>query len=98
MSYFVTYHWIWLAGAAVIGLAMGWIAIVQRGTGLSKRTMQIAAAVLVLAVALSAAHLLPGRFGYWLDLGLAMLAVYFVGCAVGSWLRERVVWRAAARR
>jgi hypothetical protein len=98
MSYFVTYHWIWLAGAAVIGLAMGWIAIVQRGTGLSKRTMQIAAVVLVLLIALSAAHLLPGRFGYWLDLGLAMLAVYFVGCAVGSWLRERVVWRAAARR
>jgi hypothetical protein len=98
MSYFVTYHWIWLVGAAVIGLAMGWIAIVQRGTGLSKRTMQIAAAVLVLLIALSATHLLPGRFGYWLDLGLAMLAVYFVGCAVGSWLRERVVWRAAARR
>jgi hypothetical protein len=97
MSYFVTFHWIWLAGAAVIGLAMGWIAIVQRGTGLSKRAMQIAAVVLVLLIAVSVAHLLPGRFGYWLDLGLAMLAVYFVGCAAGSWLRERVIWRAAAR-
>ena len=97
MSYFVTFHWLWLAGAAVIGLAMGWVAIVQRGTGLSKRALQIAAAVLVLAIALSATHLVPGRFGYWLDLGLAMLAVYFVGCAVGSWLRERVIWRTAAR-
>ncbi len=98
MSYFVTFHWIWLAGAAVIGLGMGWIAIVQRGTGLSKRAMQIAAAVLVAAIVLSATHLLPGRFGYWLDLGLAMLAVYFVGCAIGSWLRERMVWRAAPPR
>ena len=108
MSYFVTFHWMWLVGAAVIGLGMGWIAIVQRGTGLSKRAMQIAAAVLVLAIALSAmhllpdwlgywlaTHLLPGRFGYWLDLGLAMLSVYFVSCAIGSWLRERVIWRSA---
>jgi hypothetical protein len=89
------FHWMWLAGAAVIGLGMGWIAIVQRGTGLSKRAMQIAAAILATAIALSAAHVLPGRFGYWLDLGLAMLAAYFVGCAIGSWLRERVVWRSA---
>lgn len=113
MSYFVTFHWMWLAGAAVIGLGMGWIAIVQRGTGLSKRALQIAAAVLLLAVALSAIHLVPGplaywfdtmlsavhlppgRIGYWLDLGLAMLAAYFVGCAIGSWLRERMVWREA---
>jgi hypothetical protein len=97
MSYFVTYHWMWLAGAAVIGLGMGWIAIVQRGTGLSMITMQIAATVVVLAVALSASHVLPGRFGYWLDLALAMLAAYFVGCSVGSWLRERVIWRSAPR-
>ena len=94
MSYFVTYHWMWLVGAAVIGLAMGWIAIVQRGTGLSMLTMQIAAAILVLSIAL-VPRVLPGRFGYWLDLGLAMLAAYFVGCAVGSWLRERVIWRSA---
>ena len=95
MSYFVTYHWMWLAGAAVIGLGMGWIAMVQRGTGLSMLKMQIAAAILALALALSASRALPGRFGYWLDLGLAMLAVYFVGCALGSWLRERVIWRSA---
>jgi hypothetical protein len=95
MSYFVTYHWMWLAGAAVIGLGMGWIAIVQRGTGLSMLTMQISAAILLFAIALSVSRALPGRFGYWLDLGLAMLSAYFVGCAIGSWLRERVVWRSA---
>ena len=95
MSYFVTYHWIWLAGAALIGLGMGWIAMVQRGTGLSMLSMQIAAAILVLAIALSISRVLPGRYGYWLDLGLVMLAAYFVGCAIGSWLRERVIWRSA---
>jgi len=38
---------------------------------------------------------IPGRPGYWLDLGLVMLAVYLVGCAVGSWLRDRVLSRHA---
>ena len=95
MGYFITYHWAWLAGAAAIGLGAGWIAVVQRATGLSKRSMQIVAALLAIAVVLAAARLLPGRFGYWLDLGLALLAVYLVGCAVGSWLRERVIWRSA---
>jgi hypothetical protein len=95
MSYFVTYHWMWLAGAALIGLGMGWIAMVQRGTGLSMLSMQIAAAILVLAIALSISRVLPGRYGYWLDLGLVMLVAYFVGCAIGSWLRERVIWRSA---
>jgi hypothetical protein len=35
----------------------------------------------------------PGRPGYWLDLGLVLFAVYLVGCAIGSWLRDRVVSR-----
>jgi hypothetical protein len=31
---------------------------------------------------------IPGRPGYWLDLGLIMFASYLFGCAVGSWLRD----------
>jgi hypothetical protein len=38
---------------------------------------------------------IPGRPGYWLDLGLVMFAAYLVGCAVGSWLRDWVVSRHA---
>jgi hypothetical protein len=95
MGYLVAFHWGWLAAAAVMGLAMGWIAVVQRATGLSKRTLQIAAAILAVAVVVAASRLIPGRFGYWLDLGLAMLCVYTAGCALGSWLRERFVWRSA---
>src|SRR5437016_5810334 len=93
MAYFVGFHWIWLVAAAAIGLAMGWVAIVQRATGLSKRSMQVALVVLVAAVVLSVSHQIPGRAGYWLDLGLSILSVYLVGCAVGSWLRERAIWR-----
>ena len=44
-------------------------------------------------VALSLARVVPGRFGYWLDLGLILFACYLAGCAVGSWLRAWVVMR-----
>ena len=49
-------------------------------------------AVLVAAlVALALARVIPGRPGYWLDLGLVMFALYLAGCTVGSWLRDRVL-------
>ena len=36
MTAFLTFHWGWLTGAALLGLAMGWISVVQHGEGLSK--------------------------------------------------------------
>jgi hypothetical protein len=57
------------------------------------RKVAVFVAALILA---SAFHLAPGRAGYWLDLGLVMFAVYVVGCAMGSWLRDLVVSRHAA--
>jgi hypothetical protein len=37
------------------------------------------------------ARVVPGRPGYWLDLGLIMFALYLAGCTAGSWLRDRVL-------
>jgi hypothetical protein len=74
---------------------MGWIAVVQRGEGVSivlARWLAALAAVLVVA---SVARIVPGRFGYWLDLLLVMFGCYLVGCAVGSALRDWVVSRSA---
>ena len=95
MLFLASFNLGWLLGAGVLGLMVGWVAVVRHGEGLSWPAMRwsIAAVVLVLAVAL--ARLLPGRFGYWLDLGLVMGACYALGCAIGSWLRERVVTRAS---
>jgi hypothetical protein len=48
--------------------------------------------VLVAAlIAVAFTRIVPGRPGYWLDLGLIMLALYLIGCSVGSWLRDWVV-------
>jgi hypothetical protein len=91
MAYLVTFHWGWLLASLLLGLAMGWIAVVHRGQGVSKRTARRLAVLAAALVAVALARVIPGRPGYWLDLGLIMFALYLAGCAVGSWLRDRAL-------
>jgi hypothetical protein len=93
MAYLATFHWGWLLASLLLGLAMGWIAVVQRGQGVSKRLMRWLAGLAVVLVAAALARIIPGRPGYWLDLGLLLFASYLAGCTVGSWLRDWVVSR-----
>jgi hypothetical protein len=95
MVYLVMFHWGWLLASLLLGLAMGWIAVVQRGEGVSSKLARWLAALAAALVAASIARIVPGRFGYWLDLWLLMFACYLLGCAVGSWLRDWVVSRSA---
>jgi len=95
MTFLVTFHWGWLLGSMLLGLAMGWVAVVHRGAGVSKRTSRWLALLAAALLASALARLIPGRPGYWLDLGLVMFAIYLCGCAVGSWLRDRVISRSA---
>jgi hypothetical protein len=80
--YLVTFYWGWLLASLLLGFAMGWIAVVHRGQGVSKVTARWLAALVAALVALALARVIPGRFGYWLDLGLVLFAVYLAGCAV----------------
>jgi hypothetical protein len=95
MAYLAAFHWGWLLASLLLGFAMGWIAVVQRGEGVSKITARWLAALVAVLVVAALAQAIPGRPGYWLDLGLVMLALYLVGCAVGSWLRDWVISRHA---
>ncbi len=95
MAYLVMFHWGWLAASLLLGLAMGWIAVVQRGDGVSGKLARWLAALAAALVAASVTRIVPGRFGYWLDLLIAMFACYLVGCAAGSALRAWVVSRSA---
>jgi hypothetical protein len=88
MAYLATFFWGWLLASLLLGLAMGWIAVVHRGQGVSKRVMLGLAVLAAALVAAALARAIPGRPGYWLDLGLIMFALYLAGCAVGSWLRD----------
>ena len=91
MAYLAIFHWGWLLASLLLGLAMGWIAVVHRGQGVSKVMSRWLAVLVAALVAAALAHVIPGRAGYWLDLGLVMFALYLAGCTVGSWLRAWVL-------
>jgi len=93
MAYLVTFHWGWLLASLLLGLGMGWIAVVHRGPGVSRALAGWLAALAAALVAAALARVVPGRPGYWLELGLIMFAPYLVGCAIGSLLRAWVVAR-----
>ena len=97
MTILATLLWGWLLGAFLIGFGMGWIAVVYRGPSVPRAWIQRLSVLAVVIVGIAAAKLVPGRFGYWLDLGLALLGFYLVGCAIGSWLRDIVVTRQQVR-
>ena len=93
MAHLAMFHWGWLLGSLLLGLAAGWIAVVQRGPGVSKVTARWLLVLVAGLVVVALARLVPGRPGYWLDLGLIMFAMYLAGCAVGSWLRDWALTR-----
>jgi hypothetical protein len=95
VAYLATFLWGWLLASLLLGLAMGWIAVVHRGQGVSKRVSLYLAVLVAALVAAALGRVIPGRPGYWLDLGLIMFAVYLAGCAAGSWLRDWALSRSA---
>jgi|SRR5271157_2775490 len=97
MVYLIAFHWGWLLASLVLGFCMGWIAVVTRARAVSKRWMIVLGVLAAVLVALALAQIVPGRFGYWLDLLLIMFVPYLLGCAIGSQLRDWVVMRTASR-
>ena len=95
MASLAIFYWGWLLASLLLGLAMGWISVVQHGQGVSKTLARWLALLAAALVATAIARVVPGRFGYWLDLGLILFALYLCGCAVGSWLRDWVLSRHA---
>ena len=91
MTFLATFHWGWLVGTLLLGFAMGWIAVVHRGHGVTRSVAIWLAALVAGLLAASFAHVVPGRPGYWLDIGLLMFALYLIGCAIGSCLRDWVL-------
>jgi hypothetical protein len=110
MLYLAQFHSGAVAAAALLGLGMGWIALVHRGAEMSSRWLIRIGMLIAVLVALSATHSVRGsvtlwstsfdlaRPAYWLDLALLLLAAYFVGAAVGTGLRSLLLAHQSRRR
>src|SRR5229473_717459 len=61
MAYLVTFHWGWLLASLLLGFAMGWIAVVHRGPGVSKRTSLWLAVLVAALVAAAPARVAEDR-------------------------------------
>ena len=97
MAYMIAFHWGWLLASLVLGFCMGWIAVVTHARSVPKRWMIVLGVLAAGLAALAVIEVVPGRFGYWLDLLLIMFVPYLVGCAIGSQLRDWVVMRTQPR-
>lgn len=93
MAYVAQFFWGWLVASLLLGLAMGWISVVQHGEGVTGAWGRALWALVAVLAALAASRVVPGRPGYWLELGVVMFGLYLIGCAVGSFLRAWVVAR-----
>lgn len=93
MAYVAQFFWGWLLASVLLGFAMGWISVVQRGEGVVGAPGRALWAGVAVLVVLALTRVVPGRPGYWLDLGLIMFGLYLVGCVSGSCLRAWVVAR-----
>jgi len=93
MNYLVAFNWGWIAGAAALGFATGWVSPISRVRSLSRMALRITFVAIVALLAASFWRVLPGRAGYWLDLGLVMFGAYLAGCVAGAWLRYVLLLR-----
>jgi hypothetical protein len=106
MLYLAQFHSGALAAAVLLGLGMGWIALVHRGAEIPRRWLIRIGVLLAILIGLSQTHVLHGRVAgfdlarpaYWLDLALLMFAAYVAGCAVGTWLRSLLLAHQSRRR
>ena len=93
MANVAQFFWGWLLAALLLGFLMGWISVVQHGEGVTGAWGRAWWALVGVLAALAIGRIVPGRPGYWLDLGLIMFGLYLAGCVAGSCLRAWVVAR-----
>ncbi len=82
MAFLVTFHWGWVLASLLLGIAMGWIAVVHRGQGVSKLISRWLA---VLVAALVAAAFAPVYAFFLFGVSAALPAVIFMSALL--------VWR-----
>ncbi len=89
MLYDLSFLWIWLVLAALVGGAIGWRTEDSGPQGpWFEGWFRFALIALGVGVVLALAGLLPGRAGFWLELAVLFFIVYLIGCLAGGALQR----------
>jgi hypothetical protein len=85
MFYDVSFLWVWLLFALLIGAAMGWrTEAPEPQAPLFAGGFRIAVIALAVAFVIALLDLLPGRLGFWWESGVLFLIAYLAGCFAGG--------------
>ncbi len=92
MIFDISFLWIWLALAVLVGGVVGWRSFdpgpQEPWAQGWPRTALIVWAVAFVAVII---HLLGGRLAFWLESAVLFSAAYVAGALLGGWLRGQRV-------
>jgi predicted flap endonuclease-1-like 5' DNA nuclease len=82
VSYLLSQFWIWMLAA----LALGGVVGLREAPGAWRRNLLPWLIALAIGGLVAVLALLPRRFGFWLEIGLLMLAAYLIGAVLASML------------
>ena len=88
MLYDIAFLGPWLIAAAAYGLLVGAFALTPDSTLVQAPGGRSAFAAFAIALLVEFAHVLPGRWNYWLETAILLFAAYAVGCLLGQLARS----------
>lgn len=90
MTYLLATYWLPLLLALLVGAATGFLTFARPGTGWLPRSwpgwLKLLGLLFLAGIVVAALRLLPGAAGLWLETALLLIAAYFIGVFLGSWL------------
>ena len=85
MTYDISYLFLWLVLAALVGAAVAWRTHDPGPQGpMLEGRARVAAIVWALAVVAVLLHLFSGRLAFWLESAVLFFAAYVVGALIGG--------------
>ena len=88
MLYLLHMHWLLFFGGLGLGIVVGWLTYLRAATRWTDRTVRIAIGAVAIGALVAIAKVVPGRYGFWLELGVVLAGFYIVGCFIGWALRD----------
>lgn len=88
MGYLISQFWLWLLVALAIGAVVGWMTFQGRDDGFW-RALVPWGILLGVGSLIAVLRLFKDGTGFWVDLGMLLAGLYFIGCFLGYLLRLR---------